>query len=450
MQTIRRTLLFIAVQLMVFSIALPAFADQDPLRLAFINASQKGGGDAYDTIMQFLEASDDIKVKDSEKIWDAAEEEGVSRKDFRNSKRRKASTREFRRVMKSLNLEAIMILDVFSKGRKLQLVVIGPNGEEVADVREDIKRGKVSKSEAKKILKDAFAELVPQVKEFRDNGGWDAVDDEPEEEEEEEEVAQVDDEEEDGDDESGDDANSLKAMAVAAASSEYGLEPGVSFRFGALVGSRSFSMESEGECTLDHKSPFVGVDLELSSIFSVFSGGSAAIGGSVFVAYAPFTTLFDESEEFASDYARLVAQLVFTKAFSEEVALDIFGGVQAWSVTIDKNPHYTGNRYLGARLGGSLSYAAGPVVISGGAGLLPTFDINNSDGAFGTADLTFGLEGQVSLSFQVTDAIEARIGYNLTSISPDYPDAVNPDGISDPITSSDVIHSGAITMGYRL
>jgi hypothetical protein len=452
MQTIRRFLIFFAVQFLLLSFALPSWASEDPLRLAFINASQKGGGDAHETLLEFLDASDDIKVKDSDKIWDAAEEEGVSRKDFRNSKRRDSSAREFRRVMKSLNIEAIMILDVFSKGKKLQLVVIGPSGKTIADVRENIKRGKVSKAESKTILKEAFAELVPQVRDFRDAGGWDAVDDEPRKEDPVEEPDEEDPDEEDPDEEDPDSSTSLKDSAVASNNGDFGLEPGFTFRFGALVGSRSFTMESEGGFKLDHKSPFVGVTGRLDATLSVFSDGSSAIGASVFGGYAPFTTLFDGTEEFASDYGRLGAELVFKKAFSDQVLLDIFGGAEVWSITIDKNPFYTGNRYLSARLGGFLSYTAGPLVIGGGAGLLPTFDINNSDGAFGATDLAFGIEGQAAMSFQVTDSIDARIGYTFTTISPEYPEpkVIGTPDAPDPISSTDTIHSGMVTLGYRL
>ena len=91
-------------------------------------------------------------------------------------------------------------------------------------------------------------------------------------------------------------------------------------------------------------------------------------------------------------------------------------------------------------------------MIGAGAGVLPAFDINNSDGAFGTSDLTIGLEGNAALSFQVTDAIDARIGYTFTSISPEYPEPLvigSPDA-PDPISSSDTINTGTVTIGYRL
>lgn len=466
MHTIRRFFLFVVCNLVLLTLALPAWAGEDPLRLAFINASQKGGGDAYDTLLEFLEASDDIKVKDSEKIWAAAEEEGVERKDFRNSKRRAASSKEFRRVMKSLDLEAIMILDVFSKNRKLQLVVIGPDGKEVADVRENIKRGKVSKTQAKSILKESFAELVPQVRDFREAGGWAAVKDEPRKTKEPEETDETDetdeelaDEELTDEDEQTDDDASLKQQALSAQSSEYGLDPGFSLQFGALIGSRSLLMESELFATnpeegfqLKHKSPFIGVAGRLEGILTTFSGGSAAVAAAVFGAYAPFTTIFDNTEELPSAYGRLGAELTFIKAFSESVALDVFAGVEAWSITIDKNRYYTGNRYLSGRVGAYISYAAGPLIVGAGAGVLPAFDINNSDGAFGTTELTLGLEGQAGLTARITDAIEASAGYTYTSISPDYPTPAiigtpeNP----DPISSSDVVHSAIISIGYRL
>lgn len=422
-----------------------AMASEDPLRLAFVDASASGGKNAYNAILEFLEASDDIKVKDSDKIWDAAEAVGVSRKDFRDGKRRAASAKEFRRVMKKLDVEAIMILDVFSKGRKLQVVVIGPTGEEVADVRRDIKRGTPTKAEARGILKDSFSTLVPEVVAFREKGGWDAVDDEPkrkpveiEEEEEEEE------EEESTDD--------IKQKVIAKRQSESDIETGFSLRFGALIGSRSFTMSSEGGFQLDHKSPFVGISARLETILAVFSDGTAGFGLAAFGGYAPFTTLFDQETEYASDYGQIGAELLFVKSFSPEFNLDIYAGAEAWSITIAKNQYYTGNRYLSGRVGAMGTYDTGTIALGAGLGVLPAFDVNNSDLAFGETELTIGYEAKASLIFRISDSIDAAIGYNFRTIAPDHPTPLvigtpeNP----DPISSTDTLHLGTVTLGYRL
>lgn len=421
----------------------------EPLRLAFVDASVSGGANAYSTILEFLEVSDDIKVKDSEKIWDAADEVGVSRKDFRNGKRRADSAKEFRRVMKKLDIESIMILDVFSRGRKLQVVVIGPNGKEVADVRRDIKRGRPTKGQARDILKEAFGTLVPEVVSFREEGGWDAYDDDPVE------VAQEEDEEyeeEEEEDTSGD----IKDRVVAKRQGEFGLETGFNMRFGALIGSRSFSMTSEGGFALDHKSPFVGVSGRVEALLAVFSEGSAGLGLAAFGGYAPFTTLFDGPEgepvEFASDYGRIGGELFFLKAFSPDLKMNIFGGAEMWSITIAKNRFYTGSQYTAARVGLTGIYSTGPIELFAGGAFLPTFGINNSDEAFGASELTFGIDASAGLTFRVSDAIDATVGYNFRTLSPEHaePKVIGTPEEPDPISSSDTLHIGTITLGYQL
>lgn len=442
MQNLRRFLALFVVLCVFF----PASAwAADPLRMAFVDASVSGGQNAYDLILEYLEASPDIKVKDSDKIWDAADAVGVSRKDFRNGSRRQASKKEFRQVMKKLDIESIMILDVFSKGRKLQVVVIGPSGEEVADVRRDIKRGRPTKAQARDILKEAFGTLVPKVVAFRDEGGWDAYDDEPEEVAEVEEEAEEVEEEEESD--------SIKESVISKRQGEFGLEPGFSVDFGALIGSRSFNMTSEDGFELDHKSPFVGISARLEYTAAVFSEGSAAFGLAVFGGYAPFTTLFDQETEYASDYAQIGAELVFTKAFSPEFMLDVYGGAEAWSITIAKNPFYTGNQYMSGRVGLLANYSAGVITLFGGGGVLPAFGVNNSDNAFGEVDgLTLGFEGKAGLGFNLSESIGVKVGYNFRMISPSHPEPVVVGSPSDPdpISSSDTLHVGTVTIGYSL
>jgi len=417
----------------------------DPLRMAFVDASVSGGKNAYSTILEFLEVSDDIKVKDSEKIWDAADAVGIARKDFRNGKRREASTKEFRQVMKKLDIESIVILDVFSKGRKLQLVVIGPSGEEVADVRRDIQRGRPTKAQARDILKEAFGTLVPEVVSFREKGGWDAYDDAPK-------VAARQDYEEEEEEEDEDTSGDIRDRVVAKRQGDFGLEPGFNLRFGALIGSRSFNMTSEGGFALDHKSPFVGVFGRVEALLSVFSEGSAGIGLAAFGGYAPFTTLFDQNEEFPSDYGRIGGELFFVKAFSPDLRMNIFGGAEMWSVTIAKNRFYTGNQYTAARVGLTGIYTTGPIALFAGGALLPTFGINNSDEAFGETELTFGFDGHAGLTFKISDAIDATVGYKFRTISPDHPTpkVIGTPENPDPISSSDTLHIGTITLGYQL
>lgn len=439
----RRIILsLVAVLLTFMGFCASASAQQEPLKLAFVNASKSGGGDAYDLVKKFLDASDDIEVLNSDKVWDEAEEVGVSKKDFRSSSRRQESAREFRSVMKNLGIEAILIQDVFSRGRKFQLVVIGPSGEEVADIRKSIKRGRLKKSQTKEVLKEAFGELVPKVRDFRDNGGWAAYE---EPEPEEEKVVEEEEEEEDSFDLVEDEEEEEPSVP-----GEYGLASGYRFSFGALVGSRNFSLTSEEGFQLDHKSPWLGLQANVRAVFATFGKGNQAIGANIFGGYAPFTTVFDGTDEFASDFARIGGELMYIHAIDENISIDVFAGGEARSITIAQNEFYTGNKYIGARAGAFAKYASGVLSIGAGGAILPTFSINNSNGAYGDADgLALGFEANAMLGFDISDQINISVGYTFQTISVDYPEpkVVEP---TQALTGSDTIHSGTVMLGYML
>ncbi len=441
----RRFVLLVAAFVAVTLLCAPSAFAQDPLKVVLVDVSKKGGQRVYKTFDGLLDASDDIQTRSSKKFLDRADEEGLDEADLRKGKTRDRSAKKFRAIMKDIDAEAILLLDVFSKGRKAQMVVIGPNGKEAADVRRNIKKGRIKKDDAKKVLGEAFGSVVPLVKDFRDNGGWDAV----EEEEEEEEVA---DNEEEEEEEEEDEEMSLKDKAVANKRSDSALDTGFSLGFGALLGSRSFTMESaDAEADegfqLDHSSPFVGVWVKVDTIFATLGDGDAAIGATLFGGYAPFTTVFDEADEFASDYARLGLELKYIKVFGDSFILDVYGGAEASSITIEKNRFYTGNRYIAARAGLYGSYVAGRLAVGAGGGVLPTFSILNSDGAFGDAGFSLGFEANAGLSFLITDSIDLGLAYDLTLLGVEYEEPVV---VADPLTSSDTMHTVRVLVGYRL
>jgi len=426
----------------VACVALPtarATADEDPLRLSLLNAAAKGGAEAHATINDFLKKSDDIKSTSQDEVWSYASKElGLEEKDFRSSALREQNADNFKELMKELDLEAVLIIDVFGKGKKFQLVAIGPSGREVADIRRDVNRGRLSKDDAKGVLKDTFKELVPNVRDFRDKGGWSAEDEEqevllPEEEEvEEEETEDL----------------SLKEKAIKKREGKYkALAPGAKLQAGLLLGRRSLTMTSESGFELTHSSPFAGFGGKFDAIFTQL-GTDSAIGGTIFGGYAPFTTIFAETATYPSQYARIGAELKYIKGFSPEFLLQVFGGAEAMSVTIEKNPFYTGNRYIMARLGVGILYQVGPILLEIAGAVLPVFNVNNSAGAFGeTEGLALAFEPMGGLSFGITDEISALLRYSGQFYSVDYP---SPVVLADPAKSTDVVHTGMVAIGYGL
>lgn len=432
---------------MMCSQAAQVTAQEAPLRLSLLNAAAKGGSDAHSALNEFLKKSDDIDPTAQDEVWSyAAKELGLEEKDFRSSALREQNADNFKKLMKELDLEALLIIDVFGKGKKFQLVAIGPSGREVADVRRDVNRGRLSKDDAKGVLKDTFKELVPNVRDFRDKGGWAAAEEEPEEEEvslmpeeEEEEVVEEEETEED---------LTLKEKALKKREGKYkALTPGAKLQAGLLLGRRSLAMTSDSGFELTHSSPFAGFGGKFDAIFAQIGDGSA-IGATIFGGYAPFTTIFAETATYPSQYARIGAELKFIKGFSPEFLLQVFGGGEAMSVTIDQNPFYTGNRYIMARAGVGILYQVGPIMLELGGAILPVFSVNNSAGAFGdTEGLSLAFEPMGGLSFGITDDISAMLRYSGQLYSVDYP---TPVVLADPASSSDVVHTGMVAIGYGL
>ena len=146
----RRIGLFLFTFIAIALVCAPAFAQQDPLRVVLVDVSKTGGAKVTKTFDGLLDASDDIKTLSSKKFMRAADDAGLSESDLRSSKKRGRSGKAFRKAMKEVDAEAVLLVDVFSKGKKMQMVAIGPDGSEAADVRRNIKRSKIKKSDAKK------------------------------------------------------------------------------------------------------------------------------------------------------------------------------------------------------------------------------------------------------------------------------------------------------------
>lgn len=451
----RTALLFISVAMLI-GLSSVAFAAEDPLKLTFLNAAAKGGSDSHTTINGFLKKSDDITTTSQDEVWSYAKKElGLEEKDFRSSSLRADNAANFRTIMRELDLEAILILDVFSKGRKLQLVAIGPDGSEIADVRRDVTRGRISKDDAKGVLKETFGKLVPNVVEFRDAGGWDAVAEEPEQEEESLSLLPGgDDEEEEEVEEAGSDEElSLKEKAIKNRSGKYSaLEPGLKLQLGLLAGKRDLTMQSDSGFELTHSSPFVGFGGRIDFIITKLSDDSA-LGATLLGGYAPFTTIFDESLTFPSQYARLGLEMRYLKAFTPEFFVNVFGGGEAMSITIDQNQFYTGHRYIMARAGAGIMYQVGPVLLEVAGAILPVFSVNNSANAFGeVGGLSLGFEPMAGLSFDVTDDLSAGLRYSGQIFSVTHPEPEEPGQsvLDEAVSSGDIIHTGLITIGYGL
>ena len=441
------TFTFVALHLC----ALPEAAAQEPepIRLIFVNTAKKGGERAYKTVNNILKKSDDVTLGDEGKFWLEAEALGLSEKTFRNTEQRNARTKKIRRLMRTLEIEAVIVLDVYSRGRKAQLVFLGPRGEEIANVRRNVRRGRIKNRMAVGMLKEGFEPMIPLIKEWRE-----VKDQEPEEEEE---VADLnlmgDDGEETGEDDGGDEELSAKERVLARQRAENGqVQTGFGIGAGALVGRRSLVVQTEGDYSLEHTSPFVGVFAQLRGVLMTFSGGSSGLGVELGGGYAPFTTIFSppgqEQLDLASQFSRIGGKMLLLTTFNDSFGLEGWAGAELLTITVAPNSYYTGSSYTYLDAGAALQIKfVDQATLSLGGGVLPILSADTSAGAYGPGDFALGFEGVAGLDVAFTDNLTLGLDYQLLYLPPAYPDPVL---IVAPATSTDVFHTGNLTLSLTL
>jgi hypothetical protein len=436
---LRASLMALASSFAVIVAPAPVVAqDQAPLRLAIINVAGKDGDRAYDEFEEILRDSPDILLTRGAKLEDKLDTYGLSEKSLRKRELREKNRKAFIEMMRAENLEAMLVIDVYNKGRKLQVVAIGPEGEELADVQENITRGTPSRKQAVSTLKEAFGVLVPAVKTFREESAKPA----------EEPVEDV----KAGDEDPDDDA--VIRAQTARVRAEQKLEPGANVSVGAFFGRRAMNVQ-EGDAPddfkLQHSSPFIGVGARVDGIFSTFSDGDSALGGNVFVAYAPFTTVFSTQsgqppQELSSSYLRIGGELEFTQILSARIRLNVFAGIDRVALTIAQNSFYTGSTYLAGRGGVGVVFRFGPdAYLRAHANALPVFSADNSGGAFGESPFSVGFEGGALLRFNIINDVFIQLQYAYQRFAPEFPTPSA--SIAVPTTSTDQMHTGSLQVG---
>lgn len=438
-----RTLLtatFIGMATLLSLVAAPREARaQEPLEIVFVDVARRGSKSVYETIHDILVESDDVTITEQSKLWVAADRLGLDTEDFRASSKRERHRADFAKLMRELEVESIVLLDVYSRGRKAQLVFLGPDGTELADVKRSIRSASIDRSTALEMLKEGFGPLIPRITQWREEQAKlrearrqqrDAREEDPESGDGKEDVEQEGSDGEDG-----------------------VLERGLVIEVGALLGRRSVDIETEAGFRLTHASPFLGVGLEVGALFVTFSEGTVGLGIRGSFGYAPFTTLFTDPEtgaklELGSSFLRTGGTLELRALVARGLQIGGYLGAEVMNVSVDQNPFYTGNQYVYARLGAAVDYALTERASVGvGAGLQPLFSAITSAGAYGGGSFALGFEASAGVSIELTEALFLGVRYRLGYLAPDYPE---PDVLDDPASTRDVVHTGRVVLGIEL
>ena len=407
-------------------------AEEAPLRMGVLEVSKKENTRAYRTFMSVVTSAKNVEIVSSTDLFSEAESVGLTLEVLRSSRKREEREGEIREWMDGLGLEAVILVDVFSKGRKFQAVVFGPGGQPIADVRRKIKRWKLPKSKAKKLLRDVFRQLVPAVRESREQRRSEEAAREFDDTEMDDSNgdSMVFDEAEIGEDESTRDKGS-DSLA-------YWVDAGL------LAGSRGLSTSSQGGLQISHDTPLLGAALSGEVVVPRLFGDAITLKADVGLDVAPFATVFEGTYQYASLFLRYGGGLTGEYALTDSVRAGLSLGLSVLQITIDANPVYTGSRYTHGRVGGRVGYTNNDLEVALGFAGLPVLETVDSNGVYGAPGFYFGLELEGEVRYQIASMFFVRAVYNLNHFGPSYTD------ISDPVTSSDTLHLLSIGGGVTL
>lgn len=435
---------FVALQCAALSLAAPALAqDQSPLKMTLLNVSEKGASKAHRKIKGVLAENENVEYKSDRSLTTNLDDYALNKKILQKRSLRKKFRKRIKRMMSEEKLEGLFLVDVYGRGRKLQLIVIGPDGSQLDDFKLGIKAGKPSSDQVFTLLNNAFGSLGPEVLKAREEA---EEKDEPEEEPDEEP-----DEGSDGE---------VSQTITPKQEGDGRIKKAVNISVGLFAGQRNLEAveinpeNANAPFGLRHGSPYVGAGGDLDAVIMLFDGGQAALGLSLYGSYAQFTTIFvkqdtNENLELASTFSIVGGSLKYIRGLSTRFSFDAYGGAQLMSLTVEPNSNYTGNRYVSARLGVGLGLQLSEdAKLHAHGGTLPVFVADNSGGAFGTSPFSLGYEAGASFSFHLTESFFLSAQYTFQYLTPEYPEPVS-SGIR-PSSSTDVFHNGGLMIGLTI
>lgn len=422
-------------------LSLPELAAQEaPLRLVFVNSDPSDGSVVYDEVKAVLQMSKDLDLKDPGLFLSAGVAHSVRLETLRDGARRAQSGEALKAMLVASDAEGAVILDVFGGGRTMQLVVIGPQGEQLGDIRQSISP-LPTQDESVTALKKVFKVLVPEIRAARERAPAPRA-----------EVGLI------GQDEPPVDTDSIKARVIAEHRQQHGnLTLGATPRVGGFFGTRSLALQAEGsDYELTHASPFVGVGVDVDTILALLDAETTAIGAGLFFAWAPFTTMLADADghahEKSSSFLNLRLDLHYIKGMAERLLLRATLGAELLRISVDDedNEIYLGNDYYNLRAGAGLTYTFGEFArLHLDAAVLPVLSAHVSEQTMGSADLSWGFDAGARLEIIAYGPYVASLGYQFKHYGVTYstPKLAELQGMT--ASASDSFHLGQVVFGYQ-
>ncbi|RAL21207.1 hypothetical protein DL240_13830 [Lujinxingia litoralis] len=414
--------------------------EQAPLRLGYLNTAGDSGERAYTSIEDALKESTQIELLDARDVLQAAQGLGLDLSAFRQSSQREEKRAIFSNLMSQENIEGLLIHDVFGGGNTLQVVVLGPRGEELADVRYRIRRGRIDQEGVLEVLRQVFSELVPVVLDYREQQEMErqrALEaQERERAQQAQTPAQVEPLEEDP-----------REAALAHHRERFGnLRPHLKLRAGLVAGQRMMRQSTDTAFEINHNTPLLGGGARIDAMLAILNGGRAALEVGAHFDIAPYTSRFAD-EELAGQYMRGGGEVRYVRGFSPSVQGRAILGAELLSATLAPNSLYTGHSYLAAHLGLGLSYAFGELAQLNLAALFtPVLSGTNSAGAYGEGNFGPSAAARVGLTIDALEPFLLGVDYTYQLHLREFPE---PSIVDAAVNSRDQFHTALISVGYR-
>lgn len=404
-------------------------ADERPLVMTFIDVSSEADGQVGEKLRSIISNSEQVEFRSAETALPEIEKFDVDREVLASTRKRGSHRELIRRAMRAQELESIV---VYERVRDtLHLIVIGPTGGELRHFRERAPSSRLSDDRAVEYLEEIFEVLVPEVRTFRKQRS------EISKERgltEEDSLGATDD---------------PKEKAVVEHRRKHGnLRQNLTLSASPIFGRRQLSMVTGSGYRLDHSTPFFGAEGRVEGILGLIAADTAALGGTAFGQFAPFSTRFDESDG-ASPGTLFRTGLSARYLAGLGPALVLYGeaGGELLDIGLESNSVYVGSRYVAGSGGVGLMYrfeGIGTVDVAGHA--LPTFLTETHEGAFGDADFSFGAKAHGAFTFSGLDPLVFSASYSFVLYRPTHR---NPPAYAGEALGNDFLHIGGLSAGYR-
>lgn len=359
-------------------------------------------------------------------------EHGVEELDLRTAKERAANREQIADAIQASGLDALVLIDAYDRGRKLQMIVLDPSGDNIHESRTRLKRAAtLSDNEAQRLFRQALAEALPILSKRRAQRQQ----------------------------KRGRRAHTKHMARGRTTSTKSARQVKVrGLRSGRLVVDGGVHV---GKRTLDSRSALQGSMGLRQSAWLVgpsvrVAGGKALehhklhLGGDVDFAWAPFKLSYIEVGDaepttLGANFLRLDAIGRVTRGLHDQIALGLQLGVGFHRTSVDTNVFYNGNSYLWGRIGVELILS----VMSGSsltltASALPVMNAKISDAGFGESERALGYELGAELRIGLTEELDFTARFRRSRVDVNYLSTAS----DTTPTTADTLNAGTVGLGY--